>query len=266
MGNRRSVKDIYKMKRQKKKITMLTAYDYQFAKIMDKAGIDVILVGDSLGMVFQGHTTTIPVTVDQMIYHTKIVVDSTERAFIIADMPFGSYQVSVEKGVENACRMMKETGCNAVKIEGGQRVIPLVEQLVLAGIPVFGHLGLTPQSINKFGSYRLRAKKEGEAYKLINDAVLLEKAGVSGIVLEKIPSDLAAEVTNKIKVPTIGIGAGSECDGQVLVITDLLGIDENVNFKFVRKYADLNSIISKSVTDYISDVKELNFPTDEESY
>ena len=266
MGKRKTVKEIYKMKKQKKKITMLTAYDYQFAKIMDKAGIDVILVGDSLGMVFQGNTTTIPVTVDQMIYHTKIVVDSTKNAFIIADMPFGSYQVSVEKGVENACRMMKETGCNAVKIEGGQRVIPLVKQLILAGIPVFGHLGLTPQSINKFGSYRLRAKKEGEAYKLINDAVLLEKAGVSGIVLEKIPSDLAAEVTKKIKVPTIGIGAGSECDGQVLVITDLLGIDENVNFKFVRKYADLNSLISKSVTDYISDVKESNFPTEEESY
>ena len=266
MGKRKTVKDIYKMKKQKNKITMLTAYDYQFSKIMDKAGIDVILVGDSLGMVFQGHSTTIPVTVEQMIYHTKIVVDSTEKAFIIADMPFGSYQISVEKGVENACRMMKETGCNAVKIEGGQRVIPLVEQLILAGIPVFGHLGLTPQSINKFGSYRLRARKEGEAYKLINDAMLLEKAGVSGIILEKIPSDLAKEVTGKLKVPTIGIGAGSECDGQVLVITDLLGIDENVNFKFVRKYTDLNSIISKSVTDYISDVKDINFPTEEESY
>ncbi|MDA3837861.1 MAG: 3-methyl-2-oxobutanoate hydroxymethyltransferase [Candidatus Delongbacteria bacterium] len=266
MAKRKTVKEIYKMKKQKKKITMLTAYDYQFAKIMDKAGIDVILVGDSLGMVFQGNSTTIPVTVEQMIYHTKIVVDSTENAFIIADMPFGSYQISVVKGVENAVKMMKETGCNAVKIEGGQRVIPLVKQLILAGIPVFGHLGLTPQSINKFGSYRLRARKEGEAYKLINDAVLLEKAGVSGIILEKIPSDLAEEVTKKMKVPTIGIGAGSECDGQVLVITDLLGIDEDVNFKFVRKYANLNEIISNSVENYISDVKDAKFPSEEESY
>lgn len=266
MGKRKTVKEIFKMKKQKNKITMLTAYDYQFAKIMDKAGIDVILVGDSLGMVFQGHSTTIPVTVDQMIYHTKIVVDSTENAFIIADMPFGSYQASVEKGVENAFRIMKETGCNAVKVEGGQRVIPLVNQLILAGVPVFGHLGLTPQSINKFGSYRLRARKEGEAYKLINDAVLLEKAGVSGIILEKIPSVLAKQVTEKIKVPTIGIGAGSDCDGQVLVITDLLGIDEDVNFKFVRKYANLNNIISNSISEYISDVKETKFPNEEESY
>ncbi|MBN2789652.1 MAG: 3-methyl-2-oxobutanoate hydroxymethyltransferase [Candidatus Delongbacteria bacterium] len=266
MGKRKTVKEIFKMKKNDQKITMLTAYDYQFAKIMDRSGIDVILVGDSLGMVFQGHSTTIPVTVDQMIYHTKIVVDSTENAFIIADMPFGSYQVSVEKGVENACRIMKETGCNAVKIEGGQRVIPLVEKLILAGIPVYGHLGLTPQSINKFGSYRLRAQKEKEAYKLIDDAVLLEKAGVSGIILEKIPSILAKEVTEKVKVPTIGIGAGPDCDGQVLVITDLLGIDEDVNFKFVRKYANLNDIISGSVKNFISDVKEKKFPTEEESY
>ena len=266
MGKRKTVKDIYKMKKQKNKISMLTAYDYQLAKIMDKVGIDVILVGDSLGMVFQGNITTIPVTVEQMIYHTKIVVDSTENAFIISDMPFGSYQSSVEKGVENACRMMKETGCNAIKIEGGQRVIPLVEQLILAGIPVFGHLGLTPQSINKFGSYRLRARKEGEAYKLINDAVLLEKAGVSGIILEKIPADLAKEVTAKLKVPTIGIGAGPDCDGQVLVVTDLLGIDEDVNFKFVRKYADLNTIISKAVSDFITDTKNSSFPNEEESY
>ena len=266
MGKRRSIKDIYKMKKLSNKITMLTAYDYQFAKILDKSGIDVILVGDSLGMVFQGNSTTIPVTIDQMIYHTKIVVDSTENALIIADMPFGSYQISVEKGIENACRLMKETGCQAVKIEGGQRVIPLVKQLVLAGIPVYGHLGLTPQSINKFGSYRLRAKKEGEAYKLINDSILLEKAGVSGIILEKIPSELAKEVTSKLKIPTIGIGAGADCDGQVLVITDLLGIDKDVNFKFVRKYANLNNTISNAVAEYISDIKNSKFPTIEESY
>ncbi len=266
MGNRISVSELKKYKSSGKKIAALTSYDFYTSRIIDSSSVDMILVGDSLGMVFQGKTTTIPVTVEQIIYHTKIVVESTSRAIIVADMPFGSFQISTEKALENAFRIVKETGCNAVKVEGGKRVLPLIEKLTESGIPVYGHLGLTPQSINKFGSYKLRAKSDKEAETLKNDALSLEKAGVSGIVLEKIPAILAKEVTESVSIPTIGIGAGHFCDGQVLVITDLLGFDPEINFKFVRKYADIHSLISKAVNGYISDVKNGSFPSEGESY
>lgn len=266
MGNRISVSELKKYKSSGKKIAALTSYDFYTSRIIDSSSVDMILVGDSLGMVFQGKTTTIPVTVEQIIYHTKIVVESTSRAIIVADMPFGSFQISTEKALENAFRIVKETGCNAVKVEGGKRVLPLIEKLTESGIPVYGHLGLTPQSINKFGSYKLRAKSDKEAETLKNDALSLEKAGVSGIVLEKIPAILAKEVTESVSIPTIGIGAGHFCDGQVLVITDLLGFDPEINFKFVRKYADIHSLISKAVNEYISDVKNGSFPSEGESY
>ena len=266
MIKRLSVNDILRYKTKGEKITSVTSYDFYFSKIIDSTDIDMILFGDSLGMVFQGQKTTVPVTLDQIIYHTSIVVRSTERPLIVADMPFGSYQISVEKATENAVRIIKETGCNAVKLEGGNSVVPVIEKLVSIGIPVYGHLGLTPQSINKFGSYKLRAKQTEEAETLKKDALLLEKAGASGIVLEKIPANLASEVTSLLKIPTIGIGAGSGCDGQILVITDMLGMDSQLNFRFVRKYADLSSITKKALNEYIKDVKEGRFPSEEESY
>lgn len=266
MGKRLSVTDLMKYKSKGEKISALTSYDFYFSKIIDSTPLDMILVGDSLGMVFQGKKTTIPVTIDQMIYHTKIVVESTENPVIVADMPFGSFQISVEKAVENAFRIVKESGCNAVKLEGGEKLVPVIEKLVYSGIPVYGHLGLTPQSINKFGSYKLRAKQHDEAETLKRDALLLEKAGVSGIILEKIPTELGREVTESLKIPTIGIGAGHHCDGQILVITDLLGMDADLSLRFVRKYADLSTIIRNSVDEYIKDVRSGDFPNDKESY
>lgn len=266
MGKRLSVAELQKYKLKGRKITALTAYSFYDARIIDSTAVDMILVGDSLGMVFQGKASTIPVTIEQIIYHTKIVVESTQNSVIVADMPFGSFQISTEKAVENAFRIVKETGCNAVKLEGGERIIPIVEQLVYSGIPVYGHLGLTPQSINKFGSYKLRAKHEEEADILKKDAVLLEKAGACGLFLEKIPGELAKEVTKSLSIPTIGIGAGVHCDGQVLVLTDMLGYDPDINFRFVRKYADLNIIIKTAVENYIKDVTGGSFPSEEESY
>ncbi|MBU4487090.1 MAG: 3-methyl-2-oxobutanoate hydroxymethyltransferase [Candidatus Delongbacteria bacterium] len=266
MGKRLSVIELQKYKSKGKRISALTAYDYYSAKIIDSTCMDMILVGDSLGMVFQGKSTTIPVTLDQIIYHTKIVVESTQNPVIVADMPFGSFQISTEKAVENAFRILKETGCNAVKLEGGKIIVPVVEQLAASGVPVFGHLGLTPQSINKFGSYKLRAKHADEAVILKKDALLLQKAGVCGLILEKIPAELAKEVTESLEIPTIGIGAGPYCDGQILVITDMLGFDLDVNFRFVRKYADLNGIIKNAVENYIKDVENGSFPSKEESY
>lgn len=266
MGKRLSVVDLQKYKSKGKKISALTAYDFYCAKIIDSTPLDMILVGDSLGMVFQGKNTTIPVTIDQIIYHTKIVVESSQNPVVVADMPFGSFQISTEKAVENAFRIVKETNCNAVKLEGGENIIPIVEHLVSSGIPVYGHLGLTPQSINKFGSYKLRAKHEDEAEILKKDALLLQKAGICGLILEKIPADLAKEVTESLTVPTIGIGAGPYCDGQILVITDMLGFDSEVNFRFVRKYAKLNEIIKNAVENYIKDVESGSFPSKEESY
>ncbi|MBN2857029.1 MAG: 3-methyl-2-oxobutanoate hydroxymethyltransferase [Candidatus Delongbacteria bacterium] len=266
MGKRLSVTDLMRYKSKGEKISALTSYDFYFSKIIDSTPLDMILVGDSLGMVFQGKKTTIPVTVDQMIYHTKIVVDSTENPLIVADMPFGSFQISVEKAVENAFKIVKESGCNAVKLEGGEKLVPVIEKLVYSGIPVYGHLGLTPQSINKFGSYKLRAKQHEEAETLKKDALMLEKAGVSGIILEKIPAELGREVTGSLNIPTIGIGAGPHCDGQILVITDLLGMDSELSLRFVRKYADLSTVIRNSVDEYIKDVRNGNFPNDKESY
>jgi len=263
---RNTVIDIQKLKNNNKKISVLTAYDYTMAKIIDNAGIDMILIGDSLGMVIQGEETTLTVTIEEIIYHTKLVVNGSKKALIIADMPFMSYQISKEKAVENAFRIIKETGCNAVKLEGGEQLLSIIEHLTSCGIPVFGHLGLTPQSINKFGSYKTRAKKDDEAEILAKDAIKLQDAGVSGIFLEKIPADLAKKVTESLSVPTIGIGAGNSCDGQVLVSNDMLGIDGDINFKFVRKYADLSTIISDGVKNYISDVKDGSFPNEEESY
>ncbi len=266
MDKRLSVTDLSKYKAAGRKITSLTSYDFYCSKIINSTGIDMILVGDSLGMVFQGKRTTIPVTMEQIIYHTKIVVESTTVPVIVADMPFGSFQISTEKAVGNAFRIIKETGCNAVKIEGGKRIIPVVEHLTASGIPVYGHLGLTPQSINSFGSYRLRAKSIEEAATLKEDALLLQNAGAAGIVLEKIPASLAKDITDSLFIPTIGIGAGSQCDGQILVVTDMLGFDDRINFKFVRKYADLNGIIKNAVENYVRDVREGKFPSENESY
>lgn len=266
MVKRTAVTDLKKHKASKKRITALTAYDFYSSKILDGTDLDMILVGDSLGMAFQGHGTTIPVTIEQIIYHTKIVTDSTTKPLIAADMPFGSFQVSTEKAVENAIRIVKETGCTAVKLEGGRRIIQIIERLTESGIPVFGHLGLTPQSVNEFGSYKLRAKEKEEAEILKEDALLLEKAGACGIFLEKIPAFLAAEVTASLDIPTIGIGAGPSCDGQVLVITDILGFDPELNFRFVRKYADLYSVIKSAAEKYIEDVRNGSFPSETESY
>lgn len=253
-------------KKNGEKISVLTAYDAPFSRLIDKAGVEAILVGDSLGMVVQGKHTTIPVTLEQAIYHTKMVVDNTKSALIIADMPFGSYQISKEKAIENCCRVIKETGAGAVKMEGGEYLFETIEYLVNIGIPVFGHLGLTPQSINKFGSYGLRGVEEEEVAAIKRDAKLLEKAGVSGIFLEKIPAKLAEEITKELDIPTIGIGSGNSCDGQVLVSYDMLGLDERVNFKFVRKYANLSEVINDAVKGYIDDVKSTNFPSEDESY
>jgi 3-methyl-2-oxobutanoate hydroxymethyltransferase len=266
MGKRLSVVDLEKYKSKGKKITALTSYDFYFSRLIDSTDIDMILIGDSLGMVFQGGTTTIPVTIEQIIYHTNIVVKSTTNPVIVADMPFGSFQISFEKAVENAFRIVKETGCNAVKLEGGEIVAPVIKHLTRSGIPVYGHLGLTPQSINKFGSYRLRAKHDDEAEILKKEALLLQEAGVSGIILEKIPAALAEEVTAALYVPTIGIGAGPGCDGQILVITDMIGLDNETNFKFVRKYAEIGAEIKKAVESYAKDVRDGTFPSKEESY
>jgi len=249
-----------------KKISCLTAFDYTLARLADLSGIDLLLVGDSLGMVFQGNQSTVPVSLEEMIYHTKIVVKATQKALVVADMTFGSYQVSKEQAVENCIRVMKESGCQAVKMEGGAWIVPIVEHLSAIGVPVIGHLGLTPQSINKFGSYKLRAKNDKEAQELIRDAHALEKAGAAAIVLEKIPAILAREVSLSLNIPTIGIGAGAGCDGQILVITDMLGMDESVNFRFVRKYAELAGTISNAVGKYIKDVERADFPSEKESY
>ncbi len=254
------------MKKSKLKISSLTAYDFTTAKIFDDAGIDVILVGDSLGNVFQGNETTLPVTIEEMIYHTKAVVKGCSRALVVADMPFMSYQVTSNEALRNAGRIMKESACNAVKLEGGARVCKTVNKITKAGIPVMGHLGLTPQSINKFGSYRARGTNEEEANKIYNDALLLQEAGAFAIVLEKIPAELAEKITNSLEIPTIGIGAGQYCDGQILVYTDMLGLTVDFNPRFVRRYAELGETITNSVNNYINDIKNLNFPSENESY
>lgn len=257
---------VVQMKQQNEKISMLTAYDYTMAGIVDSAGIDVILVGDSASNVMAGFDTTVPMTLDHMIYHTSCVVRGVERALVIADLPFMSYQVTAKEALISAGRMMKEAGAHAVKLEGGKTISKTVKKIVDAGIPVMGHLGLTPQSIYKFGTYKVRAKEEEEAEQLLEDAKKLEKAGVFSIVLEKIPSPLAEKVTAELSIPTIGIGAGPHCDGQVLVTHDMLGLNKDFSPRFLRRYADLHSEMTDAVKRYISDVKESDFPNENERY
>lgn len=257
---------LQEMKNRGEKIAMLTAYDFSMAKIIDGAGIDVILVGDSASNVMAGHETTLPITLDQMIYHAASVVRAVKRALVIVDLPFGTYQGSSGEALRSSIRIMKEAGAHAVKLEGGSEVKDSIERILSAGIPVMGHLGLTPQSIYKFGTYTVRAKEEAEAKKLIDDAKLLDQCGCFGIVLEKIPADLAKKVSQSIQIPTIGIGAGPDTDGQVLVMQDMLGITKEFKPRFLRRYADLDSSITKAVTSYVSDVKAKDFPNQEEKY
>lgn len=254
------------MKQQGKKIAMLTSYDYTMARIVDGAGIDVILVGDSASNVMAGHATTLPITLDQMIYHAASVVRGVKRALVVCDMPFGTYHVSPADGVANAVRIMRESGCDALKLEGGAEIIDSVKAILAAGIPVMGHLGLTPQSINKFGSYAVRAKEEAEAEKLVADARLLEEAGCFAVVLEKIPAALAGRVAAALRVPVIGIGAGHDVDGQVLVVHDMLGMNDGFSPKFLRRYADLHAVMTDAVGRYVADVKEVRFPNESEQY
>ena len=257
---------LQEMKKAGEKITMLTAYDYSMARILDGAGIDVILVGDSASNVMAGNDTTVPITLDQMIYHAQCVVNGVDRALIVCDMPFGSYQGDSKQALNSAIRIMKESGAHAVKLEGGAEIVESIERILTAGIPVMGHLGLTPQSIYKFGTYSVRAREEEEAAKLIEDAKLLEKAGCFSIVLEKIPADLAAKVTAAVNIPTIGIGAGSDVDGQVLVVHDLIGLTHEFNPRFLRRYLNLNDSMTKAVKDYIEDVRTQDFPNADERY
>jgi 3-methyl-2-oxobutanoate hydroxymethyltransferase len=257
---------LLEMKLKGEKIAMLTAYDYSFAKILDGAGIDIILVGDSASNVMAGHTSTLPITLNEMIYHASSVVRAVKRALVIVDMPFGTYQGNSKEALYSAIRIMKESGADAVKLEGGKEVIESVDRILSAGIPVMGHLGLTPQSIHKFGTYVVRATSESEASKLIEDAHLLDKAGCFGIVLEKIPAKLAAQVSKEVKAPIIGIGAGKEVDGQVLVLHDMLGITLEFSPRFLRRYHNLYEEIRGSVTSYITDVKSLEFPNEREQY
>lgn len=255
-----------KMKQKGEKISMLTAYDFTTAKMVDAGGVDTILVGDSAANVMAGYSTTLPITLDQMIYHAQSVVRGVKRAFVIVDLPFGTYQSNPEKALESAIRIMKETDAHAIKLEGGAEVADSIKKIVDAGIPVMGHLGLTPQSINQFGGYGLRAKEEAEAEKLLSDAKLLEEMGCFGLVLEKIPATLAKKVTEQLSIPTIGIGAGADCDGQVLVYHDMVGMNEGFAPKFLRKYLNLYTEITNAVAEYVADVKSQSFPNEKESY
>lgn len=257
---------LIQMKQENKKIAMLTSYDYTTAQIVDGAGMDVILVGDSASNVMAGNVTTLPITLDQMIYHAKAVVRATKRALVVCDMPFGTYQVNATEGVTNAIRIMKESHCDALKLEGGVEIIDTVKSILAAGIPIMGHLGLTPQSINKFGTYTVRAREEAEAEKLISDAHALEDAGCFALVLEKIPASLAERVTKELTIPVIGIGAGGACDGQVLVVADMLGMTKGFSPKFLRRYADLHTIMTDAIGHYIEDVKNCDFPNKDEQY
>lgn len=257
---------LLEMKQNKEKISMLTAYDYTLAKIVDSGGVDVILVGDSASNVMAGNETTLPITLDQMIYHTASVVRAVDRALIVADMPFGTYQGNSKEALNSAIRIMKESGAHSVKMEGGSEILESVERIHTAGIPVMGHLGLTPQSIYKFGTYTVRAKEEAESKKLIEDALLLEKAGCFAIVLEKIPAKLATKVAEKLSIPIIGIGAGSGVDGQVLVLHDMIGMTHEFSPRFLRRYLNLYEDIKGAVGQYVSDVKTTDFPNEKEQY
>ena len=257
---------LQKMKAAGEKISMITAYDYSFAKIFDSAGIDIILVGDSASNVMAGHETTLPITLDQMIYHASSVVRGSKRCLIVVDLPFGSYQGNSKEALNSTIRIMKETGAHAIKLEGGEEIIDSVKRILSAGVPVMGHLGLTPQSIYKFGTYTVRAKEEAEAEKLKRDAIILQEAGCFAIVLEKIPASLAAEVSDSLSIPTIGIGAGNGCDGQVLVMHDMLGINTEFKPRFLRTYLNLNEQITGAIHNYIADVKSKDFPNEKEQY
>jgi len=254
------------MKDRGEKISMLTAYDFSMASIIDQAGMDVILVGDSASNVMAGNITTLPMTIEQIIYHGVSVMRAVKRALVVVDMPFGTCPGNPMKSLDAAIKMMKETGADTLKIEGGEEIIDDIKKIINAGIPVMGHLGLMPQSINKYGTYTVRAKEKEEADKLISDALLLEKAGCYAITLEKIPAVLAAEISKILSIPTIGIGAGPHVDGQVLVMHDMLGINKDFSPKFLRRYEDLNTVITKAVANYISDVKSRSFPNESESY
>lgn len=257
---------LQRMKDNNEKISMLTGYDFSIAKILDHAGIDIILVGDSASNVMAGHETTLPITLDQMIYHAASVVRAVERALVVVDLPFGSYQGNSKEALMSSIRIMKESGGHAVKMEGGREIIESISRILTAGIPVMGHLGLTPQSIYKFGTYAVRAKEDEEAERLIEDAKALEEVGCFAIVLEKIPADLAAQVAKEVSIPIIGIGAGGDVDGQVLVVHDMLGLNNEFNPRFLRKYANLFEDASKAVQQYIADVRSGDFPNENEQY
>ncbi|AKD05625.1 3-methyl-2-oxobutanoate hydroxymethyltransferase [Pontibacter korlensis] len=254
------------MKERGEKISMLTAYDYSMATILDAAGVDVLLVGDSASNVMAGHETTLPITLDQMIYHASSVVRGVKRAFVVVDLPFGSYQGNSSEALRSTIRIMKESGAHGIKLEGGAEIKESITRILSAGVPVMGHLGLTPQSIYKFGTYSVRAKEEAEAQKLIDDALLLQELGCFSIVLEKIPSELARRVAEKLTIPIIGIGAGPHVDGQVLVVHDMLGINKEFKPRFLRRYADLHSVMTEAVQNYVHDVKNKDFPNEQEAY
>ena len=257
---------LQKLKANGERISMITAYDFSFARIFDAAGIDVILVGDSASNVMAGHETTLPITLDQIIYHASSVIRGVKRSLVVVDLPFGSYQSNSKEALSSAIRIMKETGAHAVKLEGGEEVLESIKRIVAAGVPVMGHLGLTPQSIYKFGTYTVRAKEEAEAEKLKRDALLLEESGCFAMVLEKIPAVLAKEVSTSVSIPTIGIGAGKYCDGQVLVMHDMLGINTEFKPRFLRQYLDLHTQITTAIHKYIDDVKSNDFPNEQEQY
>ena len=266
MEDKVTVPEIGKMKQAGKKITSLTAYDYSFAKILDEAGIDILLVGDSLGSVIQGQESTLPVTLDEMVYHTRAVVRGRKRALVVADMPFLSFQVSVEEAKRNAGRFLQEGGAEAVKLEGGVVVLQTIQAIVRMGVPVMGHVGLTPQWIHRFGGYRVQGKEKAEREAVLKDALAVEEAGAFSVVLEGIPADLAREITQRLSIPTIGIGAGVNCDGQVLVVHDMLGLFDMYTPKFVKKYADLKTVMAKAVKNFIAEVREKKFPDEKHSF
>lgn len=257
---------LFEMKQRGEKIAMLTAYDYSMAQIIDRAGMDVILVGDSASNVMAGNITTLPITLDQMIYHGKSVVKAVRRALVVVDLPFGSYQGNSKEALASAIRVMKETHADCIKMEGGAEIRESIQRILCAGIPIMGHLGLTPQSINKFGTYTVRAREEEEANKLIEDAHLLEEWGCFALVLEKIPAQLATRVAGQLRIPVIGIGAGGGVDGQVLVMHDMLGINQDFSPRFLRRYADLNTVMTTAVQAYINDIKTQDFPNESEQY
>jgi len=265
-NSRMTTSKLRQMKAEGEKIAMLTSYDFTLARLLDEAGVDILLVGDSASNVVCGNSYTLPITLEEMIFLTKGVVRAAQHALVVCDMPFGSYQVSEEEAVRNAIRILKESGCDAVKLEGGEEILPSIKHMIQAGVPVMGHLGLTPQSVNQFGGYGLRAKEEAEAEKLLHDAKLLDEAGCFCIVLEKIPAALAQKVTKVVHCPVIGIGAGNGCDGQVLVLHDMLGLNEGFKPKFLRHFAHLAEEIKSAVGEYIKDVKDGSFPSAEESY